>query len=87
MRKDRAQSELALQRARDQCLAAESTITDQAAEMQALQTTIDDLRQQYTTDTDGLKELLRLSLERERVLQELNLEAYDLLTMCGVRKV
>jgi hypothetical protein len=60
---------------------------DQAAEVLALQQTIEALQSKYTTDMDSLSEQLRFSLERERLLTELNEETYNLLTMYGVKKL
>lgn len=87
MRKERAQTELALNRERDKLLIAENAIVDQAAEILSLQQTIEALQSKYVTDTDALKEQLRLSEERERSLKELNEESYNLMTMYGVKKV
>lgn len=87
MRKERAQTELALNRERDKLLTAENAIVDQAAEILSLQQTIEALQSKYVLDTDALKEQLRLSEERERVLKELNEESYNLMTMYGVKKV
>ena len=87
MRKERAQTELALQRERDKLATAESTIMDQAAAILSLQQSIEEQNTKYTVDTEALQEKLRLSEERERALKELNEEAYLLLTMYGVKKV
>lgn len=87
VRKERAQTELSLNRERDKLLTAENAIVDQAAEILSLQQTIEALQSKYVTDTDALKEQLRLSEEREAALKELNEESYNLMTMYGVKKV
>lgn len=87
MRKDRAQTELTLQRERERNIAAEAAIVDQAAEILRLQQQLEEQAARYDTDTAALRRALQESQERERYLKELSDEAYDLLTLYGVRKV
>jgi O6-methylguanine-DNA--protein-cysteine methyltransferase len=87
VRKERAQSELALQRERERNLAAEATILAQAAEIAALQQQLADSQTAYEKDTQTLRQALQESGERERHLQELSDEAYGLLTLYGVKKI
>jgi alkyl hydroperoxide reductase subunit AhpF len=87
VRKERAQTELTLQRERERNIKAEATIVDQAAEILRLQQQLEAHTAKYEVDTAALREALEESQEREKYLKELSDEAYELMTMYGVRKV
>jgi hypothetical protein len=87
VRKERAQTELTLQRERERNIKAEATIVDQAAEILRLQQQLEAHTVKYDTDTAALRQALEESQEREKYLKELSDEAYELMTMYGVRKV
>lgn len=87
VRKERAQTELALQRERERSITAEATITEQAAEILRLQQQLVAQAARYDTDTTALQQALQQSQAREQYLTELSDEAYELMTMYGVRKV
>lgn len=87
MRKERAQTELALLREREKCAAADATIAERSAEISLLQASLHGLQEKYDAEVGDLREQLRQSLAREKHLKELNDEAYLLLTLHGVRKL
>ena len=87
MRKDRAQTELALQRSREQHQQSEHRVTAQEQEIGSLKSEIIKKELQHKQEIEQLKKDLQDSRQREQHLLRLNQEAYALMAMYGVKKV
>lgn len=62
-------------------------IQEQTEEIVRLQLLLSDLQTKYTTDVSQLQTELKDSTVREQYLQYLNNEAYDLMTIHGIKKL
>lgn len=87
LKKERALTDIQLQNEREYNVQLEQKLQDTTTELTTVQTSLQTMESSYQQEIEQLKESLRGSLERERKLQELNEEAYSLLTLYGLKQI
>lgn len=87
MKKERALSDIQLQHEREYNVQLEKKLSDTQKELQEAKEGTQSIEAKYQEEIQQLKELLSQALGRERKLQDLNEEAYTLLTLYGMQQV
>lgn len=87
VKRERAQTDVQMKKERDRAVTAEARVHDLENQIVELEAKMASMKEQHDRDASELRKALEMSLSREQRLKYSNEEAYELLTLYGVKDI